>query len=336
MKFNSTILKLTGFYLLIAMILSIGFSVAIYRISSNEIGRGLGKQSTLFQNLPPRNDDRFQIDFENLRQSQIDESRDRLINNLLYFNILILMASSIGGYFFAKWTLHPLKEAIDEQNRFTADASHELKTPLAAMRSEIEVGLRDKKINIVQAKKLLNSNLEEISKLESLSKALLKLAKLDEVKRYDLNQVNLGEVITEAYEKIENIANNKKVNIIAKLKNKDVLGDRESLVELFVIILDNAVKYSYENSEVNINMDDQGREIVVSIRDKGVGIKSTDLLHIFDRFYRSDQSRNKNKVDGYGLGLSIAKRIVDLHNGHISVSSSPDKGSVFKIKFPAK
>jgi two-component system, OmpR family, sensor histidine kinase CiaH len=333
MKFTDAITKLTAFYVLIVMFISIGFSVAIYQISSKEIGRGLGRQNLMLQNLPPRDDSHLLDDFANLRNQQIDDSNNRLQTNLVYFNLLILILSSFASYFFARWTLRPLEEAIEEQNRFTADASHELKTPLAAMRSEIEVTLRDKKFNISGAKKLLGSNLEEIEKLETLSGALLKLAKLDETQKLDFSTLNLDELVTAAYEKVESLAAKKNIEISAKLVKAKILGDKSALTELFVILFDNAIKYSPNGSKIKAKLSSDGKHSEVSIRDHGVGIKSSDLLHIFDRFYRADQSRNKGKADGYGLGLSIAKRIVDLHSGKISASSTPGKGSEFIVRF---
>ncbi|MEI6144520.1 MAG: HAMP domain-containing sensor histidine kinase [Candidatus Berkelbacteria bacterium] len=333
MKFTTAITKLTAFYVLIVMLISVGFSVAIFQISSSEIDRGLGRQNMMLQNLPSRNDGRLLDDFANLRTQQLNDSNNRLQTDLVYFNLLILVLSFLASYFFARWTLRPLEEAIEEQNRFTADASHEFKTPLAAMRSEIEVTLRDKNFNNSDAKKLLNSNLEEIEKLETLSGALLKLAKLDETQKIDFATLNLDEIIVEAYEKVESLAKKKNIDIDAKLVNAKILGDKPSLVELFVILFDNAIKYSPTDSKIKVKLSSDGKHSEVSIKDHGVGIKSSDLPHIFDRFYRADQSRNKEKAEGYGLGLSIAKRIVDLHSAKISATSTPGKGTEFIVKF---
>lgn len=331
MKINTAVLKLTGFYVLVLMVISIGFSFSIYQISSNEIGRGLGRQGQVLRGFGQRLDNRQLDDFEDLRRQQISESINRLKNNLVYFNLLIFLFSAIGSYFFARWTLHPLERAMEEQNRFTADASHELKTPLAAMRSEIEVTQRDKNFNVADANKLLNSNLEEIEKIEVLSGALLKLAKLDETNRLEFATLNLDQIVVEAYEKVESLAKKKNIDVDAKLINAKIHGDKPSLVELFVILFDNAIKYSHTKSKIKVKLTTDGKHHEVSIKDHGAGIKSFDLLHIFDRFYRADQSRNKVRADGYGLGLSIAKRIIDLHNGKIIAKSVPGKGSEFIV-----
>lgn len=333
MKFTIAITKLTAFYVLIVMFISIGFSAAIYQISSKEIDRGLGRQNTMMQNIPSRYDSLVLDDFASFRNQQLEDSNNRLQTNLVYFNLLILILSTFASYFLAHWTLRPLEEAIEEQNRFTADASHELKTPLAAMRSEIEVSLRDKNCNLNETKKLLNSNLEEIEKLETLSGALLKLAKLDETQKIDFTTLNLDEIIVEAYEKVESLAKKKDIDIDAKLVNAKIFGDKSSLTELFVILFDNAIKYSPSDTKIKLKLSSDGKHSEISIKDHGVGIKSSQLPHIFDRFYRADQSRNKEKAEGYGLGLSIAKRIVDLHGGKISAASIPGKGTEFIVKF---
>jgi len=340
MHFKIAYLKLTLFYVLIVMVISVGFSVAIYQISSEELGRGLGRQTGILRDFPmnvPTSRNPIIQDLENIKLQQLEESSNHLQRNLIYFNLLILILSFIISYFLAKRTLKPIEEAMGAQNRFTADASHELKTPLTAMRTEIEVSLRDKGLKISDAKKLLGSNLEEIAKLESLSNALLKLTKLEEEIKLEFKELALSEIITEAFEKVESLAADKNIEFETKFKEVPVRGDRQSLVELFVILLDNAIKYSPKKSKISINIKQEKKHATVSIKDRGIGIKASDLPHIFERFYRADQSRSKEKTDGYGLGLSIAKRIVELHGGEISAKSIPGKGSEFIVKLsPAR
>lgn len=334
MTFKSAYLKLTIFYVLIVMFISLIFSAAIYQISSLEIGRGLNRQTRMLRELPPNNNMPIAIqDLERIRTEQVELSSNHLAMNLIYFNILIFVISAASSYFFAKRTLRPIEEMMEAQNRFTADASHELKTPLTAMRSEIEVSLRDKKLNLNLAEKLLASNLEEIDKLESLSGALLRLAKYKEETKISFEKLSLSDLVTTAYEKVATLADKKDIKFKNKFENISVRGDKDSLTELFVILLDNAIKYSSRNSTVSIKISKEGKHAIVKITDHGVGIKESDLPHIFDRFYRADQSRNKEKANGYGLGLSIAKQIVELHSGEIFAQSTLNKGSEFKVRF---
>lgn len=328
------VIKLSLFYVLIIMTISVSFSLILHRISYQEINRGLGRQLRTFWEQNNINPMSPMADLEKIRQDQINEANKRLTINLIYFNILILVFSSITSYFFAKKTLEPIEKSMEEQNRFTADASHELRTPLTAMKTEIEVALRDKKLNLEEARNLLNSNLEEVGKLESLSNALLKLAKAENINN-EFEEVNLWAIINAAHKKIQRLSDQKMISIKISPTDKNdnfiIDGEPQSLTELFVILLDNAVKYSPENSEVIVSTENQGEHIVIKIKDEGIGIKESDLPYIFNRFYRADNSRNKEKVAGYGLGLSIAKQIVDMHNGAISVNSKIGKGSEFKI-----
>ena len=338
--FNFAYLKLTALYVLIVMIISIGFSVTLFHISSGEINRGLMRQNGVLRNFPVPRDDQSLSGLDQVLQNQIEESSTRLRDNLIIFNLLILVLSSIASFFLAKRTMQPIEKAMEAQNRFTADASHELRTPLTAMRSEIEVSLRDKKLALPQTKKLLKSNLEEISKLETLSASLLKLAKSQNETRQSLVEVSLEDIVTESYEKVAALADKKQIEFETKLLDLKVRGDKQSLTDLFVILLDNAIKYSPEKSKIIITMNKERQRALhplwatVKIKDHGIGIKALDLPLIFNRFYRADTSRSKEKTDGYGLGLSIAKQIVELHNGKIEVTSRPGKGSEFTVKFP--
>lgn len=335
MTFKSAYLRLTVYYVLIIMTISLTFSLIIYRASSKEIKRGLDRQWQTITDIPVN--DFFQdpaFNFQQIGKKQLKESLSRLTAELIYLNLAILVLSSFGSYFFAKKTLEPIEDMVDAQNRFTADASHELKTPLAAMRSEIEVSLRDRDFNLASAIHLLTSNLEEISKLESLSNALLKLARYQNEVKTTFSQVDLQEVIVAAYEKIQSLADVKEIEFETDLKSTLIVGDEQSLAELFLIILDNAVKYSPPKSNVSISCYIEAKRAIVKIKDKGYGIKASDLPFIFNRFYRADTSRSKDKVAGYGLGLSIAKRIVELHQGTISVASQPAKGTEFTISLP--
>ena len=332
MHFKSAYLKLTAFYVLIIMALSLGFSAAIYRISSAEIGRGLNRQSRMLQDFE-QDTIPFMQDFESARQQQIDESNNKLRANLYYYNLLILLFATIGSYFFARWTLRPLEEAYESQQRFTADASHELRTPLTAMKAEIEVAMREKKMAEGEVKKLLTSNLEEIDKLQHLSEALLKLAKSDIDGKQKFAKTSLADALTEAYEKVASLAEEKQIDIDADLMKVEIAGDKPSLTELFIILLENAIKYSPEKSKIKVKMYRDDGHVLVSVKDQGIGIKASDQPHIFERFYRADHSRSKERVNGYGLGLSIAKQIVTMHGGKINVISAPGRGSEFVVKF---
>lgn len=333
--FKSAYFKLTAFYVLIVMVISVGFSVAIYQISSNEIDRGLGRQSVIFRNLTSDEIQTLPLpDFEKIRIEQLSESTIDLKTNLVYFNLLILILSTVASYFLARKTLEPIVNSMESQNRFSADASHELRTPLAAMQTEIEVNLRDKKLTLNKSRALLKSILEEIDKLKMLSEMLLKLARLQEDVKSNFEAVSLENAIVEAFEKIAPLAQKKAIKFDNKFSDISILGDNQSIVELFIILMENSIKYSPNKSKIFLVIKKEKNHAVAKIKDKGCGINAKDMPHIFDRFYRSDNSRCKVKVDGYGLGLAIAKQITELHNGKIVVKSKENEGSEFSLYFP--
>src|SRR5258706_260732 len=135
---------------------------------------------------------------------------------------------------------------------------------------------------------------------------------------------------------ISSLARKKNINISTNISETHyIMGDEKNLVELFVILLDNAIKYSPQKKNVSIASKRIDGKVVIAVEDAGIGIKREDIPHIFDRFYRVDESRTKQKTPGYGLGLSIAKRIVDMHKGTISVESEVGHGTVFTVTFPA-
>lgn len=335
MTFKFAYIKLTIFYTLIIMLISIVFSLILYQISFAEINQGFDRQIDKLRLLPPK-ENSIPIpfkEFEQIRQEQIKLSEKNLKNNLFYFNLTILVISSFGSYFFARKTLEPIRKIMDSQKLFTSDASHELRTPLSVMKTEIEVSLRDKNFDLSQAKKLLTSNLEEINKLENLSNALLKLAQYEE-KEIKFDQINLDKILHQAVKNVIKTADNKNINIKINSQLIEIKGDQDALTELFTIILDNSIKYSHTNSKIKIQIKKKKNSALVSIKDYGMGIKNSDIPYIFNRFYRSDPSRSKIKANGYGLGLSIAKRIIELHKGNIKVTSQLEKGSEFIISFP--
>ena len=272
-------------------------------------------------------------DFEQYRTSQLQESNTHLRVNLIYANLIILLLTGILGYFVAKRNMQPFEEVMELQQRFIADASHELKTPLTAMRSEIEVVLRDNKITQADAKRILQSNLEEIEKLQYLAESLLQLARVENKVEIKREKLDLSNIVVSAYQKIESVANEKELRFNNSFDSAVVRGDEGKLVELFTILLDNAVKYSPRKSNIEIAVKQIKNGSMVSIKDHGIGIKQSDLPYIFNRFYRVDQSRNKEKSNGYGLGLSIAKEIAESFGGKITVKSVAGKGSEFIVQF---
>lgn len=334
--FHSARLKLTAWYLLIITCISITFSVVIYREVGNEVERFDRAQRIRFERrlelgqpvgapalpVPPN-------------PELVDESEHRTLIILIIINSSIILASGILGYILAGETLKPIKEMMDEQNRFISDASHELRTPLTSLISAFEVYLRQKNRKIKDADILVQESVDEAHKLQSLSESLLQLAQYQKPNdAVTFEKISLDSVIQQSINKLAPVAVQKNVTLSYSPKSVDIDGSKYGLIDLFVILLDNAVKYSASGSIVTISVKKTDDSVVVNVEDHGIGVHEKDLPHIFDRFYRADAARQKTRTGGYGLGLSIAQKIVRAHNGSIDVKSVLHKGSTFSVRLP--
>ena len=335
--FHKSSIKLAGLYLTIMMSISLFFSISVYQLSVQELERGFRRTNQAF-NIPigPGFSIEVRDQIQEERESRYQEAEDRILSRLVVINFLILVSGGVASYFLASRTLRPIEQSHEALERFTADASHELKTPITAMRSENEVALMNPKLTLAQSKEQIKSNIEELEKLTRLSDGLLKLAS---IKNSELNtsKIKIDSVISEAINRVEFSSKKKNIRIMVQAGDRiSVQGDESSLIEALVILLDNAIKYSSEQTEISVRVSKDKKFITIQIIDQGPGIKPSELNHIFDRFYRSDSSRTKQQVTGYGLGLSIARNIAELHGGMLIAKSKLNKGSTFSLALPIK
>lgn len=330
--FHSARLKLTCWYVLFVMLVSGVFSLAIYTAITRELERGFRRAEMhlgRFSEIPMRVNPRL---FEDLT-----EAKARVTANLIVIDGLIIGLSAIAGYFLAGQTLVPIKTALEEQKRFVADASHEFRTPLTSLQTAIEVALRQKQLTVAQARSVLKSNLEDISGLASLTDHLLSLARYQAGNgSLRLQSVKISQAINSAYRKILPLARKKQIKITLNITDAEIRANQPGLEEMILIFLDNAVKYTPKAGEVTVSAHPNNRRLVVKIADTGIGISAADIPHIFDRFYRADVSRTKDDISGFGLGLSLAKKIIDIHHGSVAVKSAVGKGTTFTVKLPLK
>ncbi len=287
--------------------------------------------------LPPRSlyIDQFEAPgpFNDFFRQRIDEGRHDLLMHIVLINILVLLGGAIVSYYLARRTLKPIEEAMEAQARFSSDASHELRTPLTAIRARNEVALRKPKLSLADAKSVIKSNLEEVLKLEKLSDGLLRLTRADG-KHLKKKPILLGEIASEAMNQYIEPAQAKDISIEDSVPEMRVEGDADSLIQAVAILLDNAIKYGKHGDTIFLGGEKKGGYARLAVRDTGPGMRASDLPHIFERFFRADHSRTRDGNTGYGLGLSIAKQIVDQHGGEITVESLQGEGTTFTIKLP--
>jgi two-component system sensor histidine kinase CiaH len=335
-KFQSARLRLTAWYLLIIMVISILFSVAFYNSATSEIERIIDRIQ--FRQMHPHDDPNRTPPRGAPNPPTLEElqsTKVRLLYLLVFINSGILLVAGGAGYFLAGRTLRPIQLMIDEQNQFITSSSHELRTPIATMRSEMEASLMEKHISDNHARELIASNLEELGTIQTMTNELLKLAQIHNLNDPNsIEDISLKEIIRTAQKKVLPLARKKEITLTNDMQEAIVRGQKSRLIELFVILMDNAIKYSPEKTEVAVHAETNRNKTKIKISDHGIGISEKDIPHIYDRFYRADSSRSQ--TEGFGLGLSIAKKITEIHNGTIQVVSEFKKGTTFIITLPAK
>ncbi|MCY8233933.1 sensor histidine kinase [Priestia endophytica] len=260
---------------------------------------------------------------------------------ILLIGIIILFAGVAVyiSYLMSKKAMIPITRAFSRQKEFAADASHELRTPLSVLLSSINaiemVGTLNEKD---YAQKLLGTMKEEVKRMTKLVSALLTLARSDSglIERAD-EIFDFRPAVENTVHSIETLAKRKQIKLHLQAPNQLLIrGDSERLTQLLYILLDNAVKYTPNGGEVYLTLSIESSSpqmFQMIVQDTGIGIAPESYDLIFARFYREDKARSK-QIAGHGLGLSIAKLIVDVHQGTIEVSSELNKGSTFKVQIP--
>jgi len=230
-----------------------------------------------------------------------------------------------------------LELSFKQMKQFTADASHELKTPLTVLKGEMEIALKTEK-TVEGLRNIIQSSLEEIDKMNAIVKSLLDLARIDSRIKLAKDKVKLDEIIEERFNQTMPLARYKGVDMkIIKNEKVIIFGDMLRIGQLIFNLIDNSIKYTVKGGRIEISLEHEDGWAIITVLDTGIGIAKEDIPYIFDRFYRIDKARTSASVGGeggVGLGLSICKEIVDAHEGRIEVRSEVGKGSTFKVYLP--
>ena len=256
----------------------------------------------------------------------------------------VLLAALLLFFALSFWLAHqalaPVERAWDQQNRFVADASHELKTPITVILANLDI-LRSHKDETVrsQSRWIMNTR-EEAERMRELIENLLFLAKNDaNALKEQMTEISLSEAAEDRVLNFEAVAFEKGVELESDIpENLKVTGSESQIKQLLTILIDNAVKYAGPEGKAEVSLreirEKNGRNAVrIRVANTGEPIPPEDLEHIFERFYRADKSRAR-KEGGYGLGLSIAESIVRVHGGQIVCESSKERGTVFTVTLP--
>ena len=246
-------------------------------------------------------------------------------------SLILLLFISI---YLTNKTIKPIKESFEKQKEFIANASHELKTPLTIIRTNTSLVLSNSRETVESQSKWLNYINNQIERMSKLIDEMLSLAKLDTGKELEeFIFFDISKLINNVLLTFEAVIFENNIELSSNIdKEINIKGDRESIKKVFIILLDNAIKYTNKSGKIDVELSKDKNKIKLKIKNTGEGIKKEDLDKIFERFYRVDTSRTRD-TGGYGLGLSIAKSIVESHNGKIYAESNIGKDTTFTIEF---
>lgn len=330
--FQSATVRLTGWYLAVLMSISIVFSLVIYQINYAEINTRLQNlQQSVIEIAPGvflkgSGDQDLNIP----RIFQANEAARQLFWSLVWVNAVVLLFGGFLSYMLARKSLEPIEKVHEAQSRFTSDASHELRTPLATMKAELEVSLKDPKLNAKESRELLESNLEEVDKLINITEMLLQLSKLEH-ESLEKTRLSMGGLFEE---KIKSDKKDRSRFVFTPHKDDYIYANKAAITQVISILIDNALAYSPKDTPIHVRVSKQRAAVKLEIKNQGDIIPADQLEKVFDRFHRTDKSRTRGGQSRYGLGLSIAKKIIEIHQGDIKAKSDKT-GTTFYFSLPA-
>ena len=254
------------------------------------------------------------VQAQNLADSRIEENQVKELNQLsVSYNRM----------------LERLSEAFEIQRQFTANAAHELRTPLALMQVQLDLyhsnGHPDNDADTVQMIKMVT---EQNDRLNNMVKTLLYISELQTVVRDD--EIILDALVDEVLEDLEPLAEGKNIRLIGKCKDITMVGSDILIYRLVYNLVENAIKYNHSGGQVTVTADRKEKHVYLSVEDTGAGIPEELKERVFEPFFRVDKSRSR-ELGGVGLGLALVREIVRVHDGNITVKSNPSGGTIFEV-----
>ena len=280
-----------------------------------------------------QNEESYLIRF--LDVTEQTESLHTLRNTLILTGSILLLAFFFMSFYFSNRAVKPMQAVWDNQQRFLGDVSHELKTPLSIITANIGVLYANKDETVESQSKWLEYILNGTKRMSGLVQGMLTLSKIETENTFLIKEsVNISNILTESVSSFEAATDDKNIDITKQInKNLSINTYPELIEQIIHILLDNAVRYTPSNGFINIALYKEKSAAVLTVQNNGLGIAKDDLSKVFDRFFRSDISR-ANSGDSFGLGLSIAKSIIDKIDGKIDVESIENEKTTFTVKIP--
>ena len=263
------------------------------------------------------------------------KSRKQLLFTMIRAVIIFCILTYFIAVYLTRNALKPIETTWNNQAKFIQDASHELRTPITIVFSKLEGLLKHPDNTISDEVEGIADAMNEARRLKKMINDLLTLTKEDYIDLVEKEEIDLEKLVEDLCDDFFDIAliQNKTLKISSQLKHKNIISDKNKLRQLLIIFIDNAFKYTEEEDYIKISLKEKEENIYITIEDNGMGIKKEEIPHLFDRFFRSENVRNKD-IDGSGIGLSIAKVLSESLKYKLTVDSEYDKWTKFEIIIP--
>lgn len=268
-----------------------------------------------------------------INTDQLEASHTRSVNIIVSVMIFFWIISLFASIYLAHWTRQPILESFERQKTFVENASHELRTPLAVLQNRLEGLFRKPNETILANSERIAASLEEVRNMKLLTTNLLNLARRDDGLMPELVEVPAS-FFDDVFSNYHLIATEQNKQLVTQNQVHQPLNlDKILMKQLLTILFDNAIKYTHDKGRIWITVYCLEKQLVIEVADDGLGIADKDKGKIFDRFYRVDKARTRQK-GGFGLGLSLAQQIVISLGGTIIIKDNQPKGSVFQVQLP--
>ena len=262
--------------------------------------------------------------------------QNNIIKIFLIISAALIVLGMIASIILSKRTIKPIAVNMEKQTQFVSDASHELRTPLSIVQSKLENILTKTDSTVFDVSEDIAISLKEVSRLNKLTNDLLALTRADNgASVVNFGNYNILETLNDTITIFKEMANIEGKKFEFQIEDFNFSFDKEKIIQLMIILLDNALKYTKEKDLISVLIIKEGIDCIIKVSDTGIGISSEAKKRIFERFYREDKARSR-ATGGNGLGLAIGKSIVHLHNGKIMVNDNKPKGTIFEIVIPIK